>query len=197
MSEKLGRYKIIKQIGQGGFAIVYRGHDTELDRPVALKELRSVLLTDTDWVKRFRREARAIARLDHPRIVTIHDVNQAEKRQFIIMRLVNGPGLDELLATQGRFPWPEAVELIAAVAEGLDYAHSQGILHRDLKPANILMDPERGALLSDFGFAKLAGEHSMSMSGDVVGTPHYIAPEVWEGQKATAQADIYALGCIL
>ncbi|MFC1975036.1 protein kinase [Chloroflexota bacterium] len=197
MIKELGRYEILEKIGQGGFAIVYRGRDTELDRLVALKELRPVLLDDTTWVKHFRREAQTIARLDHPRIVPIYDVYQTEGRLFIVMRLVNGPGLEELITSQGRLPWPEAIETITAVAEGLDYAHAQGILHRDMKPANILIDQERGPMLSDFGLAKLAGEHSMSSSGDIVGTPHYIAPEAWEGQTATPQTDIYALGCIL
>lgn len=196
MTEKLGRYEILEEIGQGGFAIVHRAYDTELDRPVALKELRSHLLIDAAWVERFRREARAIARLDHPHIVTIYDVAQFGERHFIVMRLVNGPGLDEFISERGPLPWADAVEVISAIADGLGYAHAHGILHRDLKPANILVDPERGPLLTDFGFAKLAGEQSMSVTGDIVGTPHYIAPEVWEGQTATAQADIYALGCI-
>ena len=199
MSEKLGRYEIQEKLGEGGFAIVYRARDADLDRVVALKELRSLLITDETWVKRFRREAKAIARLDHPRIVTIHDVGEAEGRHFIVMRLVNGPSLDELLATRGRFSWKETIEMVMAMAEGLDFAHRQGVLHRDLKPGNVLVDKDRGPMLSDFGFAKLAGESSRSVtvSGDVVGTPHYIAPEAWEGQEATAQADIYALGCIL
>lgn len=196
MAETLGRYEILEKIGQGGFAIVYRAHDTVLDRLVALKELKSLLLADAEWVTRFQREARAIARLDHPRIVTIHDVAEVDGRQFIVMRLVTGPGLDQLIAARGRLSWPEAVEIMSAVAEGLDYAHAHDILHRDLKPANILMDPERGPLLTDFGFAKLAGEHSMSTSGDIVGTPHYIAPEIWENQPPTPQSDIYALACI-
>jgi serine/threonine protein kinase len=199
MTETLGRYEILEKIGQGGFAIVYRARDTELDRLVALKELKPILLQDTNWVKRFRREARAIARLDHPRIVPIYDVGQAEERLFIVMRLVDGPSLEELIGRQGRLPWPEALEIVTTLAEGLDHAHAQGILHRDLKPANILIDPDRGPLLTDFGLAKLAGESSMSVSatGSVVGSPPYIAPEVWEGQPASRQVDIYALGCIL
>ncbi|MEW5956986.1 MAG: protein kinase [Chloroflexota bacterium] len=200
MTANLGdRYEILEQIGQGGFATVYKARDTELDRLVALKELKPVLLQDTNWVRRFRREARAIAKLDHPRIVPVFDVSQAEERLFIVMRLVDGPSLEERLARQGRLAWPKAVDIVAAIAEGLDYAHAQGITHRDLKPANILLDPERGPLLSDFGLAKLAGESSMSLTaqGSVLGTPHYLAPEIWEGQAATPQADIYALGCIL
>jgi class 3 adenylate cyclase/transcriptional regulator with XRE-family HTH domain len=195
--EKLGRYEILAKLGQGSFATVYRARDTELGRLVALKELSPHLLADVSWVERFQREARLIARLNHPRIVPILDVGQAAGRQFIVIRLVDGPTLRELLASRGRFSWPETVETISAVAEGLDHAHSQGILHRDLKPANILIDPKWGPQLSDFGLAKLESEHSMTQSGHIVGTPHYMAPEIWEGQTATPQADIYALGCIL
>src|SRR5262245_61605931 len=197
MAEQTERYQILNEIGRGGFAVVFRAHDTQLDRPVALKELHSHLLTDSDWVDRFRREARLIARLNHPHIVPIYDIGQGVGRQFLIMSLVEGSGLDKLLASRGRLPWTEALDIIRAVAEGLDYAHSQGILHRDLKPANILMDPARGPLLSDFGLAKLVSDHSLSQSGSIVGTPHYIPPEIWDGEPATPQADIYALGCIL
>src|SRR5262245_52709740 len=136
MSEKMDRYQILEEIGRGGFATVYRAHDTHLNRLVALKELHSHLLTDTDWIERFQREAHLIARLNHPHIVTIHDIGQTPSRQFLIMSLVEGPGLDKLLAGRGRLSWPEAMVIIQAVAEGLDYAHSQHILHRDLKPAN-------------------------------------------------------------
>lgn len=197
MTEELGRYKIQEEIGQGGFAIVYRARDTELDRLVALKELRPTLMQDTGWVAKFKREAQTIARLDHPRIVTIFDVLEVANRLFIVMRLVDGPSLDDHLAEHGRLPWPQAVEAISVLAEGLDYAHNQGFLHRDLKPANILLDSTRGPLLSDFGLSKLMSDNSMSQSGNIVGTPHYIAPEVWDGQSHVPQSDIYALGCIL
>src|SRR5262245_58646015 len=198
MQEYLGRYQILEKIGQGGFATVYRARDTELERLVALKELHAHLLADSGWVERFRREARLIAGLNHPQIVTLYDLTtQAPDRLFLVMQLVEGPGLDKLLADRGQLPWTEALEIIRATAEGLDYAHSQNILHRDLKPANILMDPVRGPLLSDFGLARLMTEHHLSQSGSIVGTPHYIPPEIWDGEPATPQADIYALGCIL
>jgi predicted ATPase/tRNA A-37 threonylcarbamoyl transferase component Bud32 len=197
--EDLGRYKILEEIGQGGFAIVYRASDTELDRLVALKELRQGPLHDSEWVKRFKREARTIARLNHPRIVTIHDVLEVAERLFIVMRLVDGPSLDQLIASQGRLSWAQTGQILTTMAEALDYAHAQGILHRDLKPANILLDSERGPQLSDFGLAKLVSEASSSVTaaGGIVGTPHYIAPEVWDGQGTTPQSDLYALGCIL
>jgi len=199
MTEKLGRYEILEEIGHGGFAVVYRAHDRQLDRLVALKELRPMLLADSDSIKNFRQEARNIARLDHPQVVTIYDVCEAERRQFIVMQLVDGSSLEERIAAQGPLPWAETIELITAIAAGLDYAHTRSILHRDLKPANILLDSNHGPMLSDFGLAKLIGEASTSVTaaGGVVGTPHYIAPEVWEGQGASRQSDIYALGCIL
>ncbi len=199
MVETVGRYEIIEELGRGGFAIVHRARDTQLGREVALKELRPVLLNDTAWVQRFEREAQAIARLDHPRIVPIYDICHADNRLCLIMRLVNGPALDDVLTTRGCLPWAETVDIIAAIADGLDYAHQQGILHRDLKPANILIDPDRGPMLTDFGLAKLLDSNSASLSasGSIVGTPHYIAPEVWEGKGSTPQSDIYALGCLL
>ena len=144
MSQKLYRYQILEEIGQGGFATVYRAHDTELDRFVAVKELKPALIQDSNWVKRFQREARAIARLDHPHIITVHDVIEENNRFLIVMRLVDGPSLDQYLTTQGKIPWEKTLAYLTDIAAGLDYAHSQEILHRDLKPANILMDPQHG-----------------------------------------------------
>jgi serine/threonine protein kinase len=199
MTQKLDRYQILEEVGQGGFATVYRAHDTELDRFVAVKELKPALIQDTNWIKRFQREARAIARLDHSHIITVHDVIQEDNRFLIVMRLVNGPSLDQYITTQGKVSWNETLAHLDGIAAGLDYAHLQEILHRDLKPANILMDPQRGPMLSDFGLAKLMGTNasSVTVSGSIAGTPHYIAPEVWEAQPATPQTDIYALGCIV
>ncbi len=199
MIEKIDRYEIIEEIGAGGFAIVYKGRDTTLDRQVALKELRPHLLQNKSWVKRFQQEAKTIAHLDHPHIVPIFDIHEAQSRLFIVMRLVEGHSLEQLINEQGRLPWQKTMGTMQALCDGLDYAHKQGILHRDLKPANILIDSRRGPMLSDFGLAKIIGQHSMSLtdSQSVIGTPHYIAPEVWEGNGTSHQSDIYALGCIL
>ena len=194
-----GRYELAAEIGQGGFATVYRAFDPDLARQVALKVLDVRLLSGTDWGERFRREARLIAGLEHPRIVPVYDIGQAAGQPFIVMRLIEGPDLNAMIAAQGHLPWSEILSLIRSVAEGLDYAHAQGVLHRDLKPANILIDPEQGPMLSDFGLATLIGGsgNSLTAAGGIVGTPHYIAPEVWEGGSASKQSDIYALGCIL
>lgn len=195
---QLGKYRILGEIGKGGFATVYRALDTTLDREVALKVLDPLLMRDATWVTRFQREAKAVARLKHPHIVTIYEIGEAEGRLHIAMELVEGPALNQRIAEQGRLPWDEAMEILSQVAGALDYAHSQKVLHRDLKPANILLDPLKGALLTDFGFARLVGEStvSVSISGGIVGTPAYIAPEVWDGEGTTAQTDLYALACI-
>ena len=198
MLDQIGRYEILEELGQGGFAIVHRGLDTALNRQVALKELRPALLQDQSWVDNFRREARTIAQLDHPHIVSIYDIYQTDHHLFIVMRLVHGPSLETLIREQGHLSWLETLKYFTTIAGALNYAHNRHVLHRDLKPANILIDQERGPMLSDFGLARLTTESRQGVTmSSVVGTPHYIAPEVWEGQPATRQSDVYGLGCIL
>jgi serine/threonine-protein kinase len=157
------------------------------------------LLTDRTFAQRFRREARALAGMRHPNIITVYEVGEADGRLYIAMELANGSSLAQTLADRGRLAWNEMLAILKSVCDALDYAHAQGIVHRDLKPANILLDKDRGALLTDFGFARIMGESSMSMSlsGGILGTPAYIAPEVWELEVAKPAADIYALGCIV
>jgi serine/threonine-protein kinase len=200
MPGQIDRYEILEEIGQGGFAVVFKGRDTSLNRLVALKELRPVLLQDQEWVRRFHFEARTIAQLDHPHIVPIYDICHDDHRLIIVMRLAVGPSLEQLIAARAALPWAEALPIIRAIAAGLAYAHAHGVLHRDLKPANILIDQERGPMLSDFGLARLTtdpGYSSLGSTRSIVGTPNYIAPELWEGKSASVQSDIYALGCIL
>lgn len=195
----LGKYQILDELGRGGFATVYRALDPTLDREVALKVLHPQLLTDPAFVARFRQEARALANLRHPQIVTVYEVGEADGRLFIAMELAHGPSLAQAIAERGRIPWDEALALLKLVCEALDYAHGQEVVHRDLKPANILLDRERGPLLTDFGFARLLRDSSvsLSLSGGILGTPAYIAPEVWEMDAAAPAADIYGLGCIV
>ena len=198
-TEQLGKYRILEELGRGGFATVYRALDSTLDREIALKVLDPLFLRDATWVARFRREAKAAARLVHPHIVTIYEIDEADGRLYIAMQLARGGSLADRIAAQGRLGWEETLALLQPVCEALTYAHAEGLVHRDLKPGNVLLDPGLGPLVVDFGFARLLGDNSLtlSVSGGIVGTPSYIAPEVWELDSAKAPADIYALGCIV
>ena len=197
--QQLGKYSILEEIGRGGFATVYRAEDTALGREVALKVLDPLLMRDEAFVARFQREARAAARLEHPQIVPIYDVGASAGRLFIAMRLVRGGSLAHTLAEGKRFPWEEMLQILKQVGDALRYAHAEGVIHRDIKPDNILLDERSGAMLSDFGFARLVGTSSMtqSISGGIVGTPAYMAPEIWEDAEATPATDVYALGCVV
>jgi serine/threonine-protein kinase len=197
--QQLGKYQIHEELGRGGFGAVYRAVDTTLKREVALKVLNPALLHEEGWLARFRREAQVIAALDHPRIVTVHEIAEVNHRAFICMNLLRGPSLDQVLAERGALPWDETRRVMRQVLEALAYAHAKGVLHRDLKPANIVLDAEKGAVLTDFGFARLVGDTSLSLSvsGGLVGSPHYIAPELWHEQPPSPASDLYALGCVL
>jgi len=201
----LGKYRIFEELGRGGFAAVYRALNPTLRREVALKVLHPQLTSDPQFVQRFDREATAAANLEHPHIVPIYDKGEVDGRFYIEMRLVRGGSLARRLAERGRLPWDEASRIMIEVGGALGYAHDQGVLHRDLKPANILLDERSGALLSDFGLVRILDDptrytssNPLTMStGEFVGTPAYIAPELYEGATATAATDIYALGCVL
>lgn len=199
MTKQLGKYQIIDRLGEGGFATVFRALDLSLEREVALKVLNPLLMRDPGWPARFRQEARTVARLTHPHIVTIYEIDEIDSRLFIAMQLIDGPNLAEYIKQYGPRPWREVVGIMGQIAAGLDYAHQQQVLHRDLKPSNILLDAQQRITITDFGFARLMGQssHSMSLSGGLVGSPHYMAPEVWEEQESSPATDIYALGCIL
>ena len=198
-SQTIDKYQIVEEIGHGGFATVYRTKDTVLRREVALKVLDPLLMRDSAFVERFQREARSAARLEHPQIVPIYDVGEGAGRLFISMRLIRGPSLAQYLMEKERLSWEETLRILNNVGNALTYAHEEGIIHRDLKPDNILLDERSGALLTDFGFARLVGTSSLtqSISGGIVGTPAYIPPEIWEDAVATPATDIYALGCVV
>ena len=202
----LGRYKIISELGEGGFANAYRALDTLLERQVALKVLKPVWANDPNVVNRFMREARQAARLNHPNIVTIHDVGravEADGRLFIAMELVPGRSLQRFVAEDGPLSLERALPILEQSASALDYAHQQGLIHRDVKPANILLNESVPgtvkAVLTDFGLVR-AAEQSSSASlsvGGILGTPEYIAPEIWDGQPATTASDLYGLACVV
>lgn len=196
---QLGKYELHEVLGKGGFGTVYRATDRSLDREVAFKELHPALTVDPEFIERFQREARVVARLKHPNIVPIYELDEISGHYFIVMEYLAGGSLQKRLEKEGRLSFPATLELLRQVASALHYAHSLGLVHRDLKPGNILFDTAGQAYVSDFGFAKVfSGASSSSSSGrTMVGTPPYMAPEIWLGETVSASTDIYALACMV
>ncbi len=195
-NQRLGKYEILEQIGHGAHATVYKARDTTLDRIVALKAMRSGLLWEPDAVERCLREARAAAQLEHPHIVTIYEVGEAEGTYYIAMRYLPGTTVDKLIE-QGPLPVEQAVDIARQVAEALGYGHQRGFIHRDVKPGNIIVSDAGFATLTDFGLVKALAWASLTSSGGAIGTPGYVAPELWEEKGATPATDVYALGVVL
>lgn len=194
---QLGRYRIEEYLGSGSYAIVYRALDTLLDRVVALKVLKPIWTADEEIFARFLREARAAANLIHPNIAWVLDIGEIDEKHFLAIRYIDGLALDKMLSTRGPIPWVEAVNIFEQIGSALDFAHSQGMVHRDIKPQNILVSSSDGAVLTDFGLVKPLRENSkLTYAGAVVGTPQYIAPEVWNGQPSNPTSDQYGLTCV-
>ncbi|GAB4568116.1 MAG: hypothetical protein Fur0017_10460 [Anaerolineales bacterium] len=197
--EKIGRYEIKGELGRGGFATVYRAYDPRFEREVAIKFLPPELIhSDPQFRLRFEREAKIIAKLEHPSIVPVYDVGEENGQPYFVMRYMGGGALSERIKAK-TYSVQEAVKIIEQIAPGLDEAHSKGIIHRDLKPANILFTDKNVPLISDFGIAKFSqGETANDMTGSaIIGTPAYMAPEQASGDVMDGRADIYALGVIL
>jgi serine/threonine-protein kinase len=195
--EKFGKYKIIEEVGRGGFAAVYKAVDTTLDRTVALKVLAPHLLWDPTFVQRFQREAKVAANLDHPNIVTIHEVSQIEGVYFIAMQFLEGRTLSQILEAEGPLPVSQVQAIIEQIASALDYAHVRGFVHRDIKPSNIIVADDGQATLTDFGLVKAGEGTKLSTTGVVFGTPEYMSPEQAEGKALDTRSDIYSVGVVL
>ncbi len=205
----LGKYKILATLGQGGMAHVYRAHQENLDREVAIKVLPPWYAADRNFVERFNQEARLVARLSHPNIVTIHDFSEEDGHLYIVMQLVDGGTLKHLLdalrtGNQNGVRGTSTLDVLETnrifqqIASALAYAHEKGIIHRDIKPVNVLMDRSNRPILSDFGIAKvIAGAKDLTRPGAGVGTPEYMSPEQCKGEHVDRRADIYALGIVL
>ena len=190
----VGPYQIESQIGRGNMATVYRAYQSQLERWVAIKLLGSM---DTEFLNRFRREARAIAALRHPNILTIYDYGEEGRQAYIVMEYVAGGTLNMRL-TGRPSTWEEAARLIIPIGQALAYAHSQGIIHRDIKPANILLPQPDWPLLADFGLVKiLGGQKGITRPGTILGTPAYFAPEQVTTTAIDYRSDIYSLAILL
>ncbi|MDT5290129.1 MAG: eukaryotic-like serine/threonine-protein kinase [Mycobacterium sp.] len=191
-----GRYQLIELLGRGGMGEVWRAHDTAIDRVVALKMLLPHFAKDPDFETRFRREARAAARLDDPHVVPIHDVGEIDGRLYVTMRLINGVDLQTLLDA-GPLDPGRAVYVIEQVASALHSAHQAGLVHRDVKPSNILLAHNDFAYLIDFGIARATGETGLTSVGSTLGTWSYMAPERFGDGEIGPSCDVYALACVL
>jgi len=199
---RLGKYLLMEQLGRGGYGTVYRARDTVLNVERAVKVLHPALLADPEFIERFRHEARMVARLEHPHIVTVYDLGEEAGTIYLAMRYLRAGSLKDVLAGKRPLPFNVAVQITCQVASALDYAHHlpEQLIHRDVKPGNILFETKGSAFLSDFGFAKaLHGENSASVSrsGSMIGTPLYMPPELWNSQSPLPQTDIYSLACVL
>ena len=193
-----GRYELESLVEHGGMSSVYRGYDRMLERTVALKVLHPQLHDDPEYVERFRREARAVAQLSHPHIVTVIDRGVSDGHQFIVFEFVQGENLKQMLERSGPLPVRRAVELGIQIADALAFAHAHDIVHRDVKPQNVLLDTSGDVKVTDFGIARtLDVERGVTQTGTVLGTSNYLSPEQAEGAPVGPASDVYSLGVVL
>jgi eukaryotic-like serine/threonine-protein kinase len=191
------RYRRVRLLGHGGMATVELAHDTELDRPVAIKRLAENLAANEEYKQRFLREARLAARLSHPNIVAVYDAGAENGVPYIVMEYVEGENLSDLVRRRRRLEPAEAVALALQACWGLEIAHDAGLVHRDIKPQNLLITPDGTLKIADFGIARSLDGTQLTQAGTVLGTAAYLAPEQAAGDQVTAAADIYALGAVL
>jgi tRNA A-37 threonylcarbamoyl transferase component Bud32/streptogramin lyase len=196
--ENVGPYRIIEQLGQGGMATVFKAYHAGLDRYVAIKVMHPAFKQDPTFLARFQREARVVAKLDHPNIVPIYDYAEHNGNPYLVMKFIEGETLKARLS-RGPLTRNEGLRVVDAVGKALGYAHARGILHRDIKPSNILLCPDGAIYLADFGLARIAEAGESTLSNEMlIGTPHYISPEQARGERTLdAGADIYSFGVVL
>ncbi|MFI3284664.1 MAG: protein kinase [Erysipelotrichaceae bacterium] len=191
------RYKILKHIGQGGMADVYQAYDSVLKREVAIKVLRGELSKDPTALLRFKREAHASSKLSHPNIVEIYDVGDYGNQYYIVMEYVVGKTLKELVLSRGALLKEEAIAIVKQITQGIEHAHKQGVIHRDIKPQNVIIKDDGTVKILDFGIALAHDALQLTQSDSVMGSVHYLAPELAKGENATIQSDIYSIGIVL
>jgi len=186
-----GRYRLDEKIGAGGMSTVYRALDMTLERDVAVKLMHREIAADSDHLERFRREARAVAQLSHPYIVSVIDAGEDQGRPYIVFEYVEGETLKKRIRRQGRLEIPEAVAYAIEIARALGAAHARHIVHRDVKPQNVLIEEEGSAKVTDFGIERTLDEEGLTADGRVLGTTDYVSPEQALGQVVTGQSDLY------
>jgi serine/threonine-protein kinase len=195
--ENIGPYRIIDQLGQGGMATVFKAYHAALDRYVAIKVLHPAFKEDPSFLARFHREARIVAKLDHPNITPIYDFAEYQGTPYLVIRYIEGQTLKVLLR-DGLLPLDGVLAIMRPITDALAYAHAQGVLHRDIKPSNIMIANDRHIYLSDFGLARMAQTGESTLSQDMlIGTPQYISPEQAKGTPVDPRSDIYSLGVVL
>ncbi len=207
-----GRYRLDAEIGRGGMSTVYRAFDTVLERPVAIKLMHREIAADSDQLERFRREARSVAQLSHPHVVTVIDAGEEPSPDweqpgvggavgagspYIVLEYVDGETLKDIIRRDGPLDIPQAIAYAIEIARALGAAHERQIVHRDVKPHNVLISEEGGAKITDFGIARTLTEEGLTMAGRVLGTTDYVSPEQALGQPVTGQSDLYSLGVVL
>ena len=192
-----GRYRLDAQIGAGGMSTVYRAFDTTLERLVAIKLMHRHIAAHSEQLERFRREARSVAQLSHPHVVTVIDAGEDEGTPYIVFEFVDGETLKQRIQRCGRLAIPESIAYAIEIARALGAAHERGIVHRDIKPQNVLVDPEGSAKVTDFGIARSLEEEGLTADGRVLGTTDYVSPEQALGHPVSGQSDIYSLGIVL
>jgi serine/threonine-protein kinase len=197
--ERIGKYDVQTILGKGAAGIVYRGFDSGIKRPVALKVIAKSMIEPSELeytLQRFRHEAQAVGRLTHPRIAAIYDFIETDELACIVMELVNGKSLAHHLAEVNQYGFKDAWEITRQILDGLGYSHGQGVVHRDLKPGNVLINDDGRIKITDFGVARIDSS-TLTQVGDIVGTPHYMSPEQFSGQECTALTDLYQVGVMV
>lgn len=197
IGENVGSYQILEELGRGGMAKVYKAYHPSLDRYVAIKVMDAAMSGEHDFIERFRREARVIARLDNPHIVPVYDFDEHKGQPYLVLKFIDGQTLGERMKSSPLSKM-EVLDIVTAVGEGLQYAHKHGILHRDIKPSNVLIAGNGIVHLTDFGLARMV-EGNSSLTGDtIVGTPHYISPEqALNAESIDERTDIYSFGVMI
>ncbi len=192
-----GRYEILYRVGGGGMAVVYKAKDLLLNRYVAIKVMNESLSNDTEFIRRFSREAQAAASLSHPNVVNVYDVGREGHIHYIVMEYVEGPTLKEYIQENGPLPPEDAVHIASQICDALAHAHDNQIIHRDIKPHNILLGKNGRVKVTDFGIARAATSSTITQTGSVMGSVHYFSPEQARGGVIGEKSDLYSLGIVM